>query len=84
MVRAASQGGHPPGLRRLRVRGGRDADPGVRRHGGVRQVQQRPVRAPGQQVGVEEAQAQDAQERAGAVSQARPQFGCQPHPALVW
>ena len=74
MVCAASEGGHSPGLCSFWVCCGRDEDPRVRGNGGVRQVQQRPVRAPGLEVGVEEAQAEESQERSSALPQAGPQL----------
>ena len=51
MVCTAGEGGHPPRVCRLRVRGRRDQDPSVRGDGGVRQVQQRTLRASGLKVG---------------------------------
>ena len=50
MVCPASQGGHSPRVRRLRVRRGRDPNPRLRRHVRVREIQQRAVRASGLQV----------------------------------
>ena len=76
MVRAAGEGRHPAGVRRLRLRGGRHAHPHLRRHGRVRQVLQRAVRAAGQPLGVEAPPPQAAKQRAG---DALPKAGTQLH-----
>ncbi len=47
MVCTAGQGRYSARLRRLRLCGRRDSNPGLRRDGRVRQIQQRTFRAPG-------------------------------------
>ena len=74
MVRPTSQGGHSPWMCGFRFCCGRHAHTCVWWDGGVREVQQRPLRVAGVTLGVEKVKASASAQRTAALPQAGSQF----------